>query len=87
MSSVREQIEWDYGDVGRFFPLVDYKNVLKLRAMPVGAMYLTAMIFRNAFNTLYPCLTSIYFGCQPPTLADWLRQGPNARNHIEVVIG
>ena len=50
MSSCRESIEWNYGEVGRFWPLVDYKEVLQMRKMPVGAMVLTAMILGNAPN-------------------------------------
>jgi hypothetical protein len=30
LSSFRECIEWDYGDVGRFSPSVDFKKILKI---------------------------------------------------------
>jgi len=86
LSSCREIIEWDYGDVGKIFPLVDYKRVLKLRSMPIKQMYLTAMILRNAFNTLQPNETSQYFNVPPPTLEEWLRQGPGARPNIYAVV-
>jgi hypothetical protein len=79
-------IEWDYGDIGKYFPLIDYKNVLKMRKMPVKQMYLTAMILRNALNTLRPNNTSQYYNHLPPTLEDWLRQGPLARPNIDAVI-
>ena len=52
MSSCREIIEWDYGDVGRYWNLVDYKKVLKMRQMRVDEMYLVAMILRNAYVTV-----------------------------------
>jgi hypothetical protein len=83
MSSCREQIEWDYGDIGRYFHLVDYKYVLQMRKMPVASMYLTAMILRNALNCLSPGITSQYFHCNPPTLEHWLAQGPKAKPNIE----
>ena len=86
LSSCREIIEWDYGNVGTMFPLVDYKTVLKLVNMPVKHMYLTAMILRNAFNTMNPGQTSQYYNLPPPSLDDWLRQGPAARPNIEAVI-
>ena len=86
LSSCREIIEWDYGNVGTMFPLVDYKTVLKLVNMPVKHMYLTAMILRNAFNTMNPGQTSQYFNLPPPSLEDWLTQGPAARPNIEAVI-
>jgi hypothetical protein len=51
MSSCREVIEWDYGDVGTLWAYLDYKKVLKMRKMPVAATYFVAMLLRNAhFN-------------------------------------
>jgi len=86
MSSLRETIEWDYGDVARYFPFVKVKQVLKMRRMPVADIYLTAMIMRNALNTIKPNNTAIYYSNRPPTLAQWTAQGPNARPHIVPVI-
>jgi hypothetical protein len=86
MSTLRETIEWDYGDVARYFPFVKMKQVLKMRKMPVADIYLTAMILRNALNTLKPNNTAIYFSCRPPTLEQWTALGPNARPHIVPVI-
>jgi hypothetical protein len=75
MSSCREVIEWDYGDVGRFWALVDYKKVLKLRKMPVAKMYFVAMLLRNAHVTMNGGNTSHYFDLLPPTLEDWTSHG------------
>ena len=52
----------------------------------MGAMYLTAMILRNALNCLNPTNTSQYFHLNPPLLEEWLAQGPNARPNVEAVI-
>ncbi len=76
MSSCRECIEWDYGNVGTMWPLVDYSKVLKIRKMPVAKMYITAMIMRNAYVTINGCETTKYFNCVAPTLECWLAQGP-----------
>lgn len=76
LSSCREVIEWDYGDIGKYFSMVDYKKVLKLRRMPVGSICLAAMILRNAYVTMNACNTSLYFGCPPPSLEQWLAAGP-----------
>ena len=54
--------------------------------MPVGAMCLSAMILRNAYNCIHPGLTSQYFYLNPPSLETWLGQGPCARPNIEPVI-
>ena len=86
MSSCRETIEWDYGDIGRYFPLLDFKEGLKMRRMPIGAMCLSAMILRNALNTLRPNQTSQYFHLNPPSLSDWLQQGPNKRPNVEAIV-
>jgi len=67
MSSCREQIEWDYGEMGRFFPFITMDNVLKLSSMPVKKIYLTAMILRNALNCFRPGITSQYFNLPPPS--------------------
>jgi len=44
------------------------------------------MILRNAFNTMNPGQTSQYYNLPPPSLENWLRQGPAARPNIEAVI-
>jgi len=79
MSSCREVIEWDYGDVGRYWNLVDYKKVLKMRQMRVDEMFLVAMILRNAYVTVSANNTAEYFDCPPPSLEEWVSAGPHAR--------
>jgi hypothetical protein len=82
LSSCCECIEWDYGDVGRMWNLVDYKKVLKMRKMRVKDMYLVAMLLRNAYVTLSANNTAEYFDCLPPSLETWVSQGPKARPNI-----
>jgi hypothetical protein len=77
MSSLRETIEWDYGDVARYFPFVKVKQVLKMKRISVVDIYLRAMIMRNALNAIKPNNTAIYYSNRPPTLAQWTAQGPN----------
>ena len=76
MSSCRECIEWDYGDVGKMWAFVDYKKILKLRRMAVGPMYLVALILRNAHNTMNGCNTCEFFAMAPPSFEEWTSQGP-----------
>ena len=66
LSSTREVIEWDYGDVGTTFSYVDYKKRLQMRKSPVGLVYLTAMIMRNAMVCMRGCNTSKYFSYNFP---------------------
>lgn len=74
MSSCREVIEWDYGDVGTLWAYVDYKKVLQLRKMPVGRIYFAAMLLRNAYVTMNGCNTATFYECMPPTFEHWVSQ-------------
>lgn len=76
LSSCRECIEWDYGDVGAMWSMVDYKKVLKMQLMPVKNIYLTAMILRNAHVTMNGGVTAEYFNLVPPTFETWTSRGP-----------
>jgi hypothetical protein len=78
MSSCREVIEWDYGDIGRYFKLLDYKHVLQIRKMPVARMCICAILLRNALVTMNGCNTSVYFCCTPPTFEEWTAEGMRA---------
>jgi hypothetical protein len=80
MSSCREVIEWDYGNVRTMWAFVDYKKILKLRCkMDVGKLYLLTMILRNAHNSMNESNTSLYFNCIPPTFEIWISQSPKKR--------
>lgn len=76
LSACRECIEWDYGDVGVMWSMVDYKKMLKMQLMPVKNIYLTAMILRNAYVTMNGGITAEYFNLIPPTFEIWTSQGP-----------
>lgn len=76
LSACRECIEWDYGDVGKMWSLVDYKKKLKIQQMKVKNIYLTAMLLRNAHVTMNCGITSEYFNMVPPSFEIWTGQGP-----------
>jgi hypothetical protein len=61
--------------------LVDYRKALKIRAMPVAQMYLTAMLLRNAYVCMNGCQTAMYFKCKAPSFADWVSQDPRNVAH------
>lgn len=75
LSSCREVIEWDYGDVGKYWAFVDYKKTLKLRQMMIGRVYFVAMLLRNAYVTMNGCNTSTFYELMPPDFEDWTSQG------------
>jgi hypothetical protein len=82
MSSVRETIEWKYKDIKTTWKYCDYEHALKLRNQPIGKIFFTCMLLTNAYVCLNGNQTSEYFLVEPPTLQDWLSQGPAARENI-----
>jgi len=82
MSSCRECIEWDYGDVCKLWANVDFPKGLKIRSsMRVARVFLLAIILRNAHNTMNGCETADYYGILPPTFEQWIQQGPRNNNN------
>jgi hypothetical protein len=79
LSSVREVIEWDYGEVGKYWAMTHYKYGLRMMGVPVAKIYLTALILRNAHCTMNGNLTSSYFEFMPPTFETWVAAGPRGR--------
>ena len=61
MSSVRESIEWHYGETNQYFPFVDCKNKNFILQSPVRETYITALFFRNCLVCLHGNKTSTYF--------------------------
>ena len=77
MSTCRETIEWDCGDIGRYWTYVDYCNALKMRSMPVAHISLTVMLLRNARVCMNGCNTAESL-CHPPAFEEWIAEGPTA---------
>lgn len=72
MSSVRESVEWVFGNIITNFAFLDFKKNLQLLLQPVGKYYLVGTIFTNCHTCLYGSQTSDYFNVQPPELEDYL---------------
>ena len=74
MSSVRESVEWTFGDVVKSFKALDFKSNLKIGLSSVGKMYLVCALIQNAITCLYGNpVTSNFFEIEPPSLHDYLR--------------
>ena len=58
MSSVRMAVEWVFNDITSYFSYLDFKKNLKIGLSPVGNMYLTCGLLRNALTCLYGSTTS-----------------------------
>lgn len=73
MSSVRESVEWTFGDVVKSFKALDFKSNLKIGLSSVGKMYLVCALIQNAITCLYGNQTSKFFELEPPALHDFFR--------------
>lgn len=71
MSSVRNSVEWLFGDIVNYFKLMDFKKNLKLQLSSVGKYYAVCAILRNAMTCLYFNETTAFFGLDPPSLQEY----------------
>ena len=71
MSSVRESVEWLFGDIVNYFKFIDFKKNLKIGLSSIGKMYIVCAILRNALTCLYGNETSKFFELDPPSLHDY----------------
>ena len=78
MNSCRESIEWNYGDCQKFFSYLDYKKKLPMRKIPLGKIFLCAMLMRNALVAIRGNNTSLFFSYVFPSnfLETWTQRGP-----------
>jgi hypothetical protein len=75
LSSCREIIEWDYGNLGKMWGYLDFKKGLQMRKQHISRFYLVGMILRNAHVTMNGCQTSLFFDCEPPSFQNWTSNG------------
>ena len=73
MSAVRVAVEWGFNDISSYFSFLDFKKNLKMGLSPVGKMYSTCAVLRNALTCLYGSSTSTFFGVQPPTIHEYFQ--------------
>ena len=71
MSSVRESVEWTFGEIVKSFRGLDFKSNIKFGLSSVGKMYLVCAIIQNALTCLYGNQASKYFGLTPPQLEEY----------------
>ena len=78
MASVRETIEWSYKDLKAQWKYCDYRHVLQVRKQPIAKIVFVCMLLRNAYVTMNGGQVGEYLNMMPPTLEEWLAQGPQA---------
>ena len=72
MSSVRECVEWEFGNILRLFAFLDFRKDLKVLLSPVAKYYMVGALLTNCHTCLYGNQTSTYFGLDPPSLQEYL---------------
>ncbi|XP_068749237.1 uncharacterized protein [Montipora capricornis] len=73
MSTVRSAVEWVFNDITPYFSFLDFKKNLKVGLSPVGTMYSTHALLRNAHTRFYGSSTSTHFDLQPPTIQEYFQ--------------
>ena len=71
MSTVRESVEWLFGDIVNYFKFMDFKKNLKIGLSSVGKMYIVSALLRNARTCFNGNQTSELFNLDPPALQDY----------------
>ncbi|KAI5821885.1 hypothetical protein K523DRAFT_257781, partial [Schizophyllum commune Tattone D] len=74
MGSVRVEVEHGFGNVTRLWPFLDAHWKLKVYASPVGAYYRFGVLMSNVVNCVCPNQVATVFGCEPPTLSEYLHR-------------
>ena len=72
MSSVRQAVEWGFGNIVLKFAFLDYKKNMKIYLQPVGVYYVVGVLLVNCHNCLYSNIISQTFSCHPPLLENYL---------------
>jgi len=72
MSSVREAVEWNFGDITTSWSYLDWKAGMKIFEKPVAKYYIIAAFFCNIRSFYYDNQSSDYFGALTYTLDQYL---------------
>lgn len=72
MTKLRVAVEWGFSKIVQLFPFLDYKKNMKVYKQEVGNYFKVGVILTNCHTCLYGSQVSSYFGCDPPTLEEYL---------------
>ena len=71
MSSVRQAVEWIFGDIVNFFKFLDFKKNLKIGLRLADKMHIVSALLHNARSCFYGTITSKHFECKPPIIKEY----------------
>ena len=73
MSTVRQTVEWRFGDILSQWAFVDFRKRRKIRLQPVAVYYKVAALLMNCRTiSRGGNKTSKFFSLTPPTLDEYL---------------
>lgn len=76
-SKARVTAEWYFMEMKKYWARCDYKRSLRILQAPYGKFILGAVLLTNIRNCLYPNEISQFFGCNPPSLEEYLDHKSN----------
>ena len=62
-----------FGDIVKYFALMDFKKNLKLELSAVGKMYIVCTRLTNVHTCLYKSVPSTFFDLDPPMIEDYFQ--------------
>jgi hypothetical protein len=65
-------VEWGFGKITGLWSFLDFQRNLKVLLSPVGAYYIVGALLTNCHTCLNGSQTSVYYGCNPPSLEEYL---------------
>lgn len=72
-SSVRQSVEWGFGNILRLWAFLDFKKSQKILLCPVAKYFAVATLLTNCYTCLYGCETMAFFGTKAPSLETYLQ--------------
>jgi hypothetical protein len=58
MSGVRVSVEWMFGNITKYFSIVDFKRQMKVNLSAIGQLYFVPTLLQNAHTCLYENIVS-----------------------------
>ena len=71
MSTVRDSVEWMFGDIIGSFKFLDLKKNQKIGLSAIGKQYIVSFLVRNAIACIYGNTTSVFFDINPLSLEEY----------------
>ena len=73
MNAARISVEWSYKVIKQEFASQDFHRKLQVRKLPIGSLYIAAVLLRNFITCLGEVAQpSSFFSCRPPSLDRYL---------------